>query len=176
MLDRKYPLVLGLAGMLGLGATSQSVAAPVLGCASIKAAAAGDTINVQWRGGWGWRGGGWGWRGGWGWGPGFGIGLGLGLAGAALAAPYYGGYGCGYDYCGGPGYAVAPAYAYAPGYPGYNVYYAYAPAPGVWGGVLLSTGATGKVRKHGRVGTIRMQQTNRPAATNVRRAASAAPR
>ena len=117
-------LVLGIAGGLALGATSQSVAAPVPGSgAAVKTAAAGDTINVQWRRwGGGWRGGwGGGWRRGWGWGPGLGAGLGLGLAAAAATAPYYGGgyyggYGCGpYGACGGYGYAYAPAVAVVPG-------------------------------------------------------------
>jgi hypothetical protein len=128
MLNTKHLLALGVAGVLGLGAASPSIAAPVIaGGAAIKAAAAGDTINVQWRrfgggwrGGWGggWRGGwGGGWRRGWGWGPGLGVGLGLGLAGAALAGPYYGGYGCGpYGACGVYGYdAYAPAVAVVPG-------------------------------------------------------------
>src|SRR5215831_16417858 len=105
MLNTRRLLVLGIAGVLGLGATSQSMAAPIIaGGAAVKAAAAGDTINVQWRRwGGGWRGG---WGRGWGWGPGLGVGLGLGLA-AAAAAPYYGGgyyggYGCGpYGACGG---------------------------------------------------------------------------
>jgi hypothetical protein len=123
MLNTKYLLALGMAGMLGLSTTSPSMAAPVVsGGAAVKAAAAGDTINVQWRGR-GWRGG---WGRGWGWGPGLGIGLGLGLAGAAAAAPYYGGYGyCGpYGACGGPYYAYdyAPAVVVAPGY-GYGPYY-----------------------------------------------------
>jgi hypothetical protein len=113
MLNTRHLLVLGIAGVLGLGATSRSMAAPVgASGAAVKAAAAGDTINVQWRRwGGGWRGGGWG-RG-WGWG---GVGLGLGLAGAAAASPYYGGYGCGpYGACGGyGGYAYAPAVAVVP--------------------------------------------------------------
>ena len=121
MLNTRHLLVLCIAGVLGLGATSQSMAAPVIASgAAIKAAAAGDTINVQWRrwgGGWGraW-GRGWGWGPGWSWGPGLGVGLGLGLAGAAAAAPYYGGYGCGpYGACGGyGGYAYAPAVAVVP--------------------------------------------------------------
>src|SRR5262245_24856092 len=108
MLNTRRLLVLGIAGVLCLGATSQPMAAPVIGSgAAIKAAAADDTINVQWRrwggglrGGWG---GGWRRGGGWG-GPGAGLGLGVG---AALAAPYYGGYGCGpYGACGGYGYDV----------------------------------------------------------------------
>jgi hypothetical protein len=121
MLNTRHLLVLGIAGVLGLGATSQSVAAPVIASgAAVKAAAAGDTIDVQWRRwGGGWRGGwGGGWRRGWGWGPGLGVGLGLGLAGVAAAAPYYGGYGCGpYAACGGYGgygYAYAPAVAIVP--------------------------------------------------------------
>ena len=118
MLNTRHLLVLGIAGVLGLAATSQSMAGPVIGgSAAVKAAAAGDTINVQWRRwGGGWRGG---WRRGWGWGPGLGVGLGLGLAGAAAAGPYYGGYGCGpYGACGGYGYgydAYAPAVAVVPG-------------------------------------------------------------
>src|SRR5215468_11018271 len=98
MLNRRHLLVLGIAGVLGLGGTSQSTAAPVIASgAAVKVATAGDTTNVQWRRwGGGWRGGwGGGWRRGWGWGPGLGVGLGLGLAGAAAASPYYGGYGCG---------------------------------------------------------------------------------
>jgi hypothetical protein len=115
VLNTRHLLVLGIAGVLGLGATSQSMAAPVIGSsAAVKAAAAGDTINVQWRRwGGGWRGG---WRRGWGWGPGLGVGLGLGV-GAALAGPYYyDGYGCGpYGACGVYGYdAYAPAVAVVP--------------------------------------------------------------
>src|SRR5262249_58499383 len=139
MLNTRHLVVLGLAGVLCLGATSQPMAAPVIGGgAAIKAAAAGDTISVQWRrwgGGWG-RG--WGWRGGWGrgwgWGPGRGVGLGLGVA-AAAAAPYYGGgyyggYGCGpYGACGGYGYAYAPVAVVpasvvpVPAYVGYGALY-----------------------------------------------------
>jgi hypothetical protein len=133
MLNTKSLLVLAMAGMLGLSTTSQSMAAPVVSNGgAVKAAAAADTINVQWRGR-GWRGG---WRGGWG--PGLGFGLGLGLAGAALAAPYYGagygygGYGyCGpYGACGGPYYgsAYGPAVVVVPGY-GYG-----APYYGGWQG------------------------------------------
>jgi hypothetical protein len=112
MLNTRHLLVLGIAGVFGLGAASRSIAAPVIGSgAAVKAAAAGDTINVQWRrwgGGWrgGW-GGGWGggWRRGWGWGPGLGVGPGWGVGG---------GYGyCGpYGACGGyaaPVVAVVPA-------------------------------------------------------------------
>jgi hypothetical protein len=127
MANSKYPLVLGMAAMLALGTTSQSIAAPVPGsAAAVKSAAAGDTINVQWRR-WGGRAG---WGRGWGWGPGLGIGLGLGLAGAAAAAPYYGGYGyCSYGYCGGPDYAYveAPAVVVASGYGYAGPYY------GGWG-------------------------------------------
>jgi hypothetical protein len=116
MLNTRHLLVLGVAGVLGLGAASQSMAAPVTSnSAAVKAAAVSDTINVQWRRwGGGWRGG---WGRGWGWGPGLGVGLGLGLAGAAAAGPYYGGYGyCGpYGACGGYGYdAYAPAVAVVP--------------------------------------------------------------
>jgi|GEM_PF-3379686 len=97
MLNSKHWLALGVAAMVALGATSQSMAAPAVPNAAIaKAASSADTINVRW-GGWGWRGG-WG---GWGWGPGLGVGIGLGLAATALAGPYYG-----YDY-------AAPAYGYA---------------------------------------------------------------
>ena len=146
MLNTRHLLVLGIAGVLGLGASSQSMAAPVIaGGAAIKAAAAGDTINVQWRRrGGGWRGGwGGGWRRGWGWGPGLGVGLGLGLAGAAAAAPYYGGYGyCGpYGGCGGYGYAYAPTVAVVPApvvaVPGYGYgapYYGGGWRRDYWGG------------------------------------------
>src|SRR5262249_19859061 len=117
MLNTKRLLVLGIAGVLCLGAASQPLAAPVVSSgAAIKAAAADDTVNVQWRGwGGGWRGGwGGGGRRGWGWG-GLGAGLGVGV-GAALAAPYYGGYGCGpYGACGGYGdVAYAPAVVVVP--------------------------------------------------------------
>lgn len=115
MLNTKYLLALGTAGMLALGATSQSMAAPIVtGAAAVKAAAADDTINVQWRR-WGWRGG---------WGRGLGIGLGLGLAAAALAGPYYGGYGYGgYGYGGPYGYAYGPAIAVVPAYGFVRPYY-----------------------------------------------------
>jgi len=118
MRNSKYFLALGLAGALTLGAASQAVAAPAIPNTAAVRAAATDTINVQWRRGWGWRGAWGGWRGGWGWGPGLGVGLGLGLAGAAFASPYYGcGYGpCGYGYGYGPDYAYAPAVVVGPGY------------------------------------------------------------
>jgi hypothetical protein len=140
MPNTRHLLVLGISAVLGLGATSQPMAAPVIaGGTAVKAAAAGDTINVQWRRwGGGWRGGwGGGWRRGWGWGPGLGIGLGLGLAGAAAAAPYYGGYGyCGpYGGCGGYGgygYAYGPVVA-VPAY-GYGAPYYGGGWRGGWGG------------------------------------------
>jgi hypothetical protein len=112
MRNSKHLLALGLAGILALGATSPSIAAPAVANTVVSKAATGDTINVRW-----------GWRGGWRRGSGFGIGLALGLAGAALAVPSYG---CPYGACGGPyyGYAYGPAYAYAP---------AYAPAYLGWG-------------------------------------------
>jgi hypothetical protein len=137
MRNTRHLLVLGIAGVLGLGAISQSGAAPVIaGGATVKAAAAGDIIDVQWRRwGGGWRGG---WGRGWGWGPGLGVGFGLGLAGAAAAAPYYGGYGYGgygyggYGY-GGYGYAYAPAVAVVPA-PVVTVVPAYSFASPYYGG------------------------------------------
>lgn len=80
-------------------------------------AAAPQTANARWGGGWhggGWHGGGWGWGG-------FGVGLGTGLVLGATTAPYYGGY---YGY-GGP-------YAYDYGYAG-----PYAAAYGYGGGCYL---------------------------------------
>ena len=114
MRNSKHLLALGLAGILALGATSPSIAAPAVANTVVSKAAAADIINVRW-----------GWRGGWRRGPGFGIGLALGLVGAALAAPYHS---CPYGACGGPyygytyrpGYAYAPAYAYAPVYLGWG--------------------------------------------------------
>jgi hypothetical protein len=57
MRNRKHFLALGLAGILALGATSQSIAAPAVPNIAMAKATPADTIHVQWRRGWGWRGG-----------------------------------------------------------------------------------------------------------------------
>ncbi len=97
------------AGALTAGTVSSAGAAPLpTHIDAIKSASAGNTIQVQWRGGWrggGWRGGGWGEAGGWG---GAGAGLVAGaLIGGAIASSTYGGP---YGYYGAPYATVAAAH------------------------------------------------------------------
>jgi hypothetical protein len=111
------------------GAGSRANAAPLpTHVATMKSMLAGNTVEVRWGWGGGWRGGGWGGRGwgGGGWGyRGFGRrGLGWGAAaagavigGALVSGAYYGGS----PYYSTGGYYSAPSYGYG-GYGGYGAY------------------------------------------------------
>jgi hypothetical protein len=108
-------------------------AAPMVGSAALKNAAAAPVETVQfrrgvarhgaWRGG-GWRGGtawhGGGWRGGRWIGPAAGLAAGAIIGGAIASSPYN------YGYYGG-NYAFDPGYTYSPGYYGYSEPYASEP-------------------------------------------------
>ena len=113
-------LVLGLAGVIALGAANVAQAGSIpLQTAAVKNAAADNVTEVRWRGGWGW-------------GPGIGFGIaGAAFAGAALASgPWYGGY--------YPAYSYYDPYYAAP-YPYWRprrvvVRRPYRPAHAYWGG------------------------------------------
>ena len=112
----KTAIACSLAGAVVAGQVQQAAAAPMpTNVATMKAMAGDDTVQVHWRGGWGW-----------------GVGaLAAGaIIGGAIASSgpygYYGGgpyYGSPYGY--GYGYGYAPAYyGYAPGYAySYRRYY-----------------------------------------------------
>ncbi|MCP3476368.1 hypothetical protein NLM33_39810 [Bradyrhizobium sp. CCGUVB1N3] len=112
----KTAIACSLAGAVVAGQVQQAAAAPMpTNVATMKAMVGDDTVQVYWRGGWGW-------------------GLGALAAGAIIGGAiassgpygYYGGpYGSPYGYGYGYGYGYAPAYyGYAPGY-AYSPYQAY---------------------------------------------------
>lgn len=128
-------IVCAFTGALTAGTVGSAGAAPLpTNVEAMKAVSAGNTVQVQWRGGWGYR------RG-WGWG-GAGAGLIAGaLIGGAIASsawgygPYGGYYGGPYGYYGGGPYYGYPVYGYAPRpyyYPRY-VSYGYRPYYGGYG-------------------------------------------